>query len=79
MAPEARGRSYGSEAQRLLADWLFATTSANRVEAATDIDNVAEQRSLEKAGYQREGVLRGAQFRAGGYHDLVFYARLRSD
>ena len=79
LAPEARGRSYGSEAQRLLADWLFATTSANRVEAATDIDNVAEQRSLEKAGYQREGVLRGAQFRAGGYHDLVFYARLRSD
>jgi RimJ/RimL family protein N-acetyltransferase len=76
---EARGRGYGSEAQRLVADWLFATTSANRVEAATDIENIAEQRSLEKAGYRREGVLRGAQFRAGRYHDLVFYARLRSD
>lgn len=76
---EARGRGYGTEAQRLVAEWLFATTSANRVEAATDVDNVAEQRSLEKAGYRREGVLRGSQFRAGGYHDLVFYARLRSD
>jgi hypothetical protein len=25
------------------------------------------------------GVLRGAQFRAGAYHDLVVYSRLRSD
>jgi RimJ/RimL family protein N-acetyltransferase len=79
VAPGARGLGYGAEAQRLLADWLFATTSANRVEAATDVDNVAEQRSLEKAGYVRDGVLRGAQFRAGAYHDLVYYSRLRSD
>lgn len=76
---EARGYGYGTEAQRLLADWLFATTSLNRVEAATDIANVAEQRSLEKAGYVREGVLRGSQFRAGAYHDLVYYSRLRDD
>ena len=79
LAAEARGQGHGTEAQRLLADWLFATTPVNRVEAATDIENVAEQRSLEKAGYAREGVLRGSQFRAGAYHDLVFYSRLRSD
>jgi RimJ/RimL family protein N-acetyltransferase len=79
VAAEARGRGYGTEAQRLIADWLFATTPANRVEAATDIENVAEQRSLEKAGYSRDGVMRGAQFRAGAYHDLVYYSRLRDD
>jgi len=79
LAAEARGRGYGTEAQRLLADWLFSTTPVNRVEAATDIANVAEQRSLEKAGYVREGVLRGSQFRAGAYHDLAYYSRLRSD
>jgi RimJ/RimL family protein N-acetyltransferase len=76
---ETRGHGYGTEAQRLLADWLFATTPVNRVEAATDIDNVSEQRSLEKAGYTRDGVMRGAQFRAGTYHDLVYYSRLRAD
>ena len=79
LAAEARGQGYGTEAQRLLADWLFSTTPVNRVEAATDIANVAEQRSLEKAGYVREGVLRGSQFRAGAYHDLAYYSRLRSD
>ena len=41
--------------------------------------NIAEQRSLEKAGLRREGVTRGAQFRAGAYHDLVVFAMLRDD
>lgn len=79
LAPEARGRGYGTEAQRLIADWLFATTKANRVEAATDIENIPEQRALDKAGYVRDGVMRGAQLRAGAFHDLVYYSRLRAD
>jgi hypothetical protein len=76
---DGRGRGYGAEAQRLLADWLLEKTSANRVEAQTDVENVAEVRSLEKAGFTREGILRGAQFRAGGFHDLVVFSRVRSD
>jgi RimJ/RimL family protein N-acetyltransferase len=79
LIPEARGHGYGSEAQRLLADYLFAATEVDRVEASTDVDNVAEQRALEKAGYIREGVVRGSQERRGVKHDLVCYARLRSD
>jgi RimJ/RimL family protein N-acetyltransferase len=79
LRPEARGHGFGTQAQRQLADWLFANTSVNRVEASTDVENLAEQRSLEKAGYVREGIQRGAQFRAGAYHDLVTYSRLRTD
>jgi RimJ/RimL family protein N-acetyltransferase len=79
LIPDGRGQGLGTEAQRLLADWLFATTPANRVEASTDVDNLAEARSLEKAGFTREGINRGAQFRAGAYHDLVMFSRLRSD
>ena len=79
LRPEARGQGLGTEAQRLLADFLFATYDLNRVEASTDVENLPEQRSLEKAGYTREGIQRGAQFRAGGYHDLVTYSRLRDD
>ncbi|HKB28509.1 MAG TPA: GNAT family protein [Candidatus Limnocylindrales bacterium] len=79
LIPEARGHGHGTEAQRLAADYLFAATTLHRVEASTDVDNLAEQRSLEKAGFTREGILRGAQFRAGEWHDLVNYARLRTD
>ena len=79
LRPEARGQGFGTDAQRQLADWLLAYTSLIRVEAQTDVENVAEQRSLQKAGFTREGVARGAQFRAGSYHDLVTYSRVRGD
>jgi RimJ/RimL family protein N-acetyltransferase len=79
LVPAGRGQGLGVEAQRLVADHLFASTNVNRVEASTDVDNVAEQHALEKAGYRREGVMRGAQFRAAAHHDLVVYARIRSD
>jgi RimJ/RimL family protein N-acetyltransferase len=49
------------------------------VEASTDVENLAEQRALERAGFTREGVLRHAQFRDGGFRDLVLYSRLRGD
>ncbi|HET7339631.1 MAG TPA: GNAT family protein [Candidatus Dormibacteraeota bacterium] len=77
LIPSARGRGLGAVAQRLLVEYLFARTSANRIEAMTDVDNVAEQRSLEKAGFVREGVAIGAQFRAGAWHDLVVYSAVR--
>jgi aminoglycoside 6'-N-acetyltransferase len=77
--PSARGRGVGSRAQRLLATYLFEHTLVHRVEASTDITNLAEQRALERAGFTREGVLRGAQFRLGEWHDMVSYSRLRTD
>jgi RimJ/RimL family protein N-acetyltransferase len=79
LVAEARGHGYGVEAQALVARYLFETTGANRIEAQTDIENIAEQRALEKAGFTREGVMRGSQFRAGAYHDLVTYSILRSE
>jgi len=79
LIPAARGQGHGSAAQRLIADWLFAATTVNRVEASTDIENIPEQRALEKAGYVREGVIRGCQLRAGTLHDLAYYSRIRSD
>jgi RimJ/RimL family protein N-acetyltransferase len=79
LIPEARGKGHGSVAQRMLARYLFSTTPVNRVEASTDVENVAEQKSLERAGFTREGVLRGAQFRSGEWHDMVGYACLRDE
>jgi RimJ/RimL family protein N-acetyltransferase len=75
----ARGHGYGTTAQRLLAEYLFAHTQANRVEASTETANAAERRALEKAGFTFEGVLRGACFRGGQWRDMACYAMVRSD
>lgn len=79
LMPDYRGKGYGVEAQKLLADYLFSTYPVMRIEASTDIENIPEQRALEKAGFTREGVLRKAQWRSGGYHDIVLYSKLRGE
>ena len=79
MVPKVRGLGYGTEAQRLLVDYLFAHTQVNRVEAITEITNTAEQWALSKAGFTREGVLRGYGFRDGAWRDSVIYSILRDD
>jgi len=38
-----------------------------------------EQRSLEKAGFTLEGIIRAAEFRAGQWRDGYLYSRLRTD
>ncbi len=74
---EYRGKGIGAIAQRLLADELHAQGIV-RVEAQTDIQNVAEQKSLEKAGFKYEGTLRKAQGRADGLHDIQVWSHIFS-
>lgn len=77
--PIYRGRHLGTAAQKLLAETLLATTPANRVEAETDVDNIAERRSLERAGFVFEGIARQANWRRGAWHDMAIYSTLRPE
>jgi RimJ/RimL family protein N-acetyltransferase len=79
LLPEARGHGYGTQAQRLLVRYLFAHTTVHRIEAVTEVGNVGEQRALEKAGFSREGVMRGVSWRDGAWRDNVLYSILRTD
>nr|WSY57174.1 GNAT family N-acetyltransferase [Streptomyces sp. NBC_00886] len=79
LLPEARGQGVGTEAQRQLVRYLFAHTLVMRIEADTEVENIAEQRALEKAGFTREGVLRSAAYRDGRWRDGVRYSILRGE
>jgi [ribosomal protein S5]-alanine N-acetyltransferase len=79
LLPEWRGRGIGWRAQAMLCDYLFCHTPAQRIQAGTHPENVAEQKSLVKAGFRLEGVVRACEFRAGRWHDGYLYSRLRDD
>jgi RimJ/RimL family protein N-acetyltransferase len=79
LLPEARGHGSGTQAQRLLTRYLFAHTPVHRIQAATEDGNIAEMRALEKAGFSREGVMRGTGWRDGAWRDGVLYSILRTD
>ncbi|HEX7746896.1 MAG TPA: GNAT family N-acetyltransferase [Micromonosporaceae bacterium] len=79
VAPWARGRGVATEATRLLAAAAFGA-ELSRLELLTHPENVASQRVALAAGFQREGVRRGAVLGPeGGRHDRVLWARLASD
>ncbi|WP_435820522.1 GNAT family N-acetyltransferase [Micromonospora purpureochromogenes] len=80
LLPEARGRGLATRAVRLLADWAFGPVSLARLWAGTAPDNAGSQRVLERAGFRREGLLRGRlPGRDGDRADAVLYALLADD
>lgn len=78
LLPEHRGQGLGTVAHQVMVRHLFGCTLAHRLEAQTDVDNIAEQHALERAGFGREGVLRGARFREGAWRDMLIYGLLRT-
>jgi RimJ/RimL family protein N-acetyltransferase len=55
--PEGRGQGFATRAVHLVADGVFEL-GVGRLQARTSLDNVASERVLERAGFQREGVAR---------------------
>jgi RimJ/RimL family protein N-acetyltransferase len=53
-----RGRRYATRAVCLMADWAFDVAGLKRLVAGTAPDNVGSQRTLERAGFTREGYER---------------------
>ncbi len=80
LAPDARGRGVGTRSLRLVSDWTLATTEAIRLDVFIMVGNEASERMVERAGFQREGVLRAWDLHHGGVPvDCVVYSRLRGD
>lgn len=53
-----QGKGYATEATQAIIHWAFQQPTIYRVNASTDIENIASQRVLEKAGMLCEGLLR---------------------
>ena len=73
------GKSYATEATRALIDYLFETSSLNRLWADHDSRNVASGKVLLKSGMLYEGTARQCYMRKGYLVDKVSYAILKDD
>jgi RimJ/RimL family protein N-acetyltransferase len=74
--PQARGRGVASKALRLGATWGLRQLGLHRVFAECAADNLASIRAIEKAGFQREGILRAHCKIHGQRHDCVMFSLL---
>lgn len=79
LVADARGRGIGTAALRIHVSMLFSYTTIFRLEAHTDVANVATQKMLGNLGFVQEGVTRQAQWRHGARHDGYLYSLLRPE
>jgi RimJ/RimL family protein N-acetyltransferase len=79
IAPQARQRSAGTRATRLLSSWALERLELERIELLANPANEASQRLALAAGFKREGLLRAYRARKGELEDYVMFSLLRSD
>ena len=73
LAKSYRGRGLMTRAISAFANYAFQELGLNRLYAKPFTLNVASQRALEKAGFQREGLLRRHFLKNGVYLDAFIY------
>lgn len=76
MRREATGRGLASKALKLVDDFGFGELKLHRIAADIDPDNSASISLFLRAGYQREGLLRGNWKTHLGIRDSVIMAKL---
>jgi ribosomal-protein-alanine N-acetyltransferase len=79
LLPAERGKSYCTEAVKIMVDYLFLSKEIHCIQATTHFRNVASQRVLEKAGFKKEGVMRQRFFIRGEWPDQMLFSILREE
>ena len=74
-----RGKGYGTDAMKVLIDFIFNQTNINRIQLSTFSFNEAAYKSYLKCGFKEEGRLRQRIFRNGKYYDEVLMGLLREE
>ena len=77
--PSERGKGYCTDAVKIAVDYLFLSKPIVRIQAHTNVRNTGSQRVLEKAGFQKEGIIRKRIFVRGDWRDEFLYSILREE
>jgi RimJ/RimL family protein N-acetyltransferase len=73
------GTGLNRESKALVAALAFRRLELVRLTAWANTRNGRSQTALARAGFRREGVLRGYNVHASGVHDVVAFGMLRAD
>ncbi|GAA3131533.1 GNAT family N-acetyltransferase [Streptosporangium carneum] len=79
LLPEARGQGFAPDTLRVLCYYAFQIRGLNRLGLETLTTNTPMIASAEKAGFRREGTLRGLSWVAGAFVDEALFGLLAAD
>lgn len=75
MEKSMRGKGIGTIAAKIITDYGFRSLGFRRIDGLVDVDNLASQKLLTSAGFQKEGILRNKVSRDDGRQiDMALFA-----
>lgn len=77
VAPSARGRGVAAAALTALTTFAWSIPALHRIELYIEPWNVGSVKTAERAGYEREGLLRSHQVIGGRRRDMLLYTVIR--
>ena len=77
LSEELWGRGIATRAASAMSEWAFENYGLTRVFAMAFAHNAASIRVLEKAGFEREGLLRRSAIKNGVVLDQILFAKVR--
>ena len=72
-----RGEGIGAAAVRLVANFALGDLGLHRLELIIPVENLRSLGGAEKAGAEREGILKGRVLLNGKHHDAAIYSIVR--
>jgi RimJ/RimL family protein N-acetyltransferase len=79
LRPAFRGHGLGADVVRVLCYYGFAVRGMHRLQIETLADNAAMIAAATRAGFTREGTLRGASWVDGAFADEAIFGLLAAD
>jgi RimJ/RimL family protein N-acetyltransferase len=79
LAPAGRDRGFGTEATRLIVEYVFTHLPIHRISLDVFAFNERAAHVYERVGFVREGVLRDHLYWDGEYHDTILMSILRPE
>ena len=76
--PSARHRGFAGDALSTLSQWALTIPEVHRLQLYIEPRNEASWRTAERAGYEREGLLRSWEVVGNERRDMYMYAAVRS-
>jgi RimJ/RimL family protein N-acetyltransferase len=76
---DCRGRGLGEEAVRLLCRWAFDELDLHKIRLDVYATNPGAEKTYERVGFRREGILRGETYRRGRRIDVIRMGLLRAE
>lgn len=76
---ELTGKGYGSEAIKLVLQFVFEELNLNRLQLEVFSHNIKGIRAYEKTGFKKEGVLRDSLYYNGEFSDEIIMSFLKKE